>query len=694
MSKFLLNPLDGKLNISLNKASEIKYDNTTSGLTATVVQDAIDEVQSNIEAIPDPIYYAGTWDASTNTPTLANTDVGLQGKLYQVNVAGTQDFGAGSISFEIGDKVVNNGSTWDKWDMTDSVTSVNGQTGTVILDTDDISEGTNLYFTDGRAQTATISQVITNGVTTKAPSEDAVFDALALKQDTATAVTASSTTTFSNKSIDADTNTITNIENADIKAGAAIDAAKLADGSVSNTEFQYLSGVTSDIQTQLNATITASSTTTFTNKTFDADGTGNVLSNIDDGNIKAAAAIDTTKLADGSVSNTEFQYLSGVTSDIQTQFTNKQPLDATLTALAAYNTNGLLTQTAADTFTGRTLTAGSAKLSVTNGDGVAGNPTINYVPTTSYDIANLTFDISFSANAMTIASKTNAGTDASATDVIYVATRSVTASNPLYNLRTKTAASSLTISSGSTLGMVSGSPTILWIYQIDNAGTLEEAISQTLHPEHTVISTVAEGGAGGADSATAIYSTTARSNVAIRLVARMIISQATAGTWTTLPSIVTNGDYGSLTSDLNVVAKYSTSAGQTIEAAGGGEIINFGTSVFDSHSAVTTGASWSFKAPFAGVYEISSIATYADVAWTAGNISEVFYRKNGTAFYDDINEIEATQTEFVKHVNTSAINMVGGDTLDVFIDHNRTGGDTTLSADGNRNQVVIKRIAN
>ena len=50
--------------------------------------------------------------------------------------------------------------------------------------------------------------------------------------------------------------------------------------------------------------------------------------------------------------------------------------DATVQALAAYNTNGLVTQTAADTFTGRTITGTANQIAVSNGDGVAGNPTI------------------------------------------------------------------------------------------------------------------------------------------------------------------------------------------------------------------------------------------------------------------------------------------------------------------------------
>ena len=74
---------------------------------------------------------------------------------------------------------------------------------------------------------------------------------------------------------------------------------------------------------------------------------------------------------------TELSYVKGVTSAIQTQLNNKQASDATLTALAAYNTNGILTQTASDTFTGRTITGTANEITVSNGDGISGNPTLS-----------------------------------------------------------------------------------------------------------------------------------------------------------------------------------------------------------------------------------------------------------------------------------------------------------------------------
>jgi hypothetical protein len=57
--------------------------------------------------------------------------------------------------------------------------------------------------------------------------------------------------------------------------------------------------------------------------------------------------------------------------------THVQAYDATLAAWAAYNTNGILTQTAADTFTGRTITGTANEITLTNGNGVSGNPTIS-----------------------------------------------------------------------------------------------------------------------------------------------------------------------------------------------------------------------------------------------------------------------------------------------------------------------------
>ena len=102
--------------------------------------------------------------------------------------------------------------------------------------------------------------------------------------------------------------------------------------------------------------------------------------------------------------------------------------------------------------------------------------------------------------------------------------------------------SNLVISSGSTLGTVSAVQSRIIVIALNNSGTIELAavnISGGNQLDETnLISTTAEGGAGAADSASVIYSTTARTSLAYRVIGYIESTQATAGTWATAPSTI------------------------------------------------------------------------------------------------------------------------------------------------------------
>lgn len=113
---------------------------------------AFGKLQNQINAFIGGVNYQGSWNASTNNPSLAS-GVGTKGYYYVVTVPGSTNLD-GITDWKLGDWVIFNGTAWQKVDNTDAVISVNGYMGTVVLTTSDIAEGTNLYYTDARARTA------------------------------------------------------------------------------------------------------------------------------------------------------------------------------------------------------------------------------------------------------------------------------------------------------------------------------------------------------------------------------------------------------------------------------------------------------------------------------------------------------------------------------------------------------------
>lgn len=158
------------------------------------------------------------------------------------------------------------------------------------------------------------------------------------------------------------------------------------------------------------------------------------------------------------------------------------------------------------------------------------------------EITNLGLSASVASNALTVTLRDSAGSTPSATSPVTIGFRSSTATSGTPVRRQVTGALSMVVSSGSTLGHVSAVSNFIHVYAIDNAGTVELAVCSLRIPDNgTLVSTTAEGGAGAADSESTLYSTTARSNVAIRYLGRLRSNQTTAGTWAAVPTEIAVG---------------------------------------------------------------------------------------------------------------------------------------------------------
>ena len=168
---------DGSLVITLDDGREINVGEvvpfdvaerikviTNGGGTSQSVLDTLASLQAQISAISGGLSYQGTWNASTNTPTLTSSS-GTSNYYYVVSVSGSTNLN-GITDWVAGDWAIYNGTVWQKIDQTNLVTSVNGYTGVVVLTQTDISGTASL----------TTTQTITNKTLTS-PKINEILDA-------------------------------------------------------------------------------------------------------------------------------------------------------------------------------------------------------------------------------------------------------------------------------------------------------------------------------------------------------------------------------------------------------------------------------------------------------------------------------------------------------------------------------------
>lgn len=165
----------------------------------------------------------------------------------------------------------------------------------------------------------------------------------------------------------------------------------------------------------------------------------------------------------------------------------------------------------------------------------------------SLEPENLGIAVSASGSALTVALKGADGNDPSGSNIVYLPFRSATGTTGTITTRQVTSATSLTISSGSTMGVSSTTAFRLWLLAFDDGGTVRLGLVNCLSQassvatsilgltDNGIASSTAEGGSGAADSAQVIYTGTAVTSKPYRILGYLEwnTSGVTAGTWTT-----------------------------------------------------------------------------------------------------------------------------------------------------------------
>lgn len=225
----------------------------------------------------------------------------------------------------------------------------------------------------------------------------------------------------------------------------------------------------------------------------------------------------------------------------------------TLSSTGALTVGGAAAITGAATITGKVTTADGYQFADSSFQSTAAEPAIKPVLAT------------VATNALTLS--------LSPCTLVF---RSPTLSSGTVSSVKVAATISVTVPSSATLGTISGQQAQLVIVALNNAGTVELAVVNiaggTNLDECGLISTTAI--SAGSSSSSVVYSTTARTSVAYRVVGFVNITEATAGTWATAPSTI-QGQGGQALASLG-----SIGFGQTYQTVTGSRAL--GTSYYNT----------------------------------------------------------------------------------------------------------------
>lgn len=155
-------------------------------------------------------------------------------------------------------------------------------------------------------------------------------------------------------------------------------------------------------------------------------------------------------------------------------------------------------------------------------------------------LENVGLSVSVATNAITVALKDELGNDPAPGSPVRIGFRDATLTTGNPAILEVTAAASITASSGSTLGTVSNQAHRIYIVGVNDAGTFRLGLWNPWDDtndllkginEQDLYSSTAEGGAGAADSPHVLYTGTAVTSKAVRILGYFESTQTTAGTW-------------------------------------------------------------------------------------------------------------------------------------------------------------------